>query len=483
MREFYRIEETTVKHAPNGLSTLALAAAVTAISGVAAFADGPILVTSAEDSGEDTLRAALETAAKSDSLTQILVATDSDIEVSSTLVYAGKAPLAIHGMGQSIKTDVDTTMLNISQGANLTVTDVSFKGPGKFSIENQGGTGRGIFVDIRDDQTGVVSFILSDVEISGFSDYGVLISDCDVVENCGAGRGGRGNGSDASILVRLNDVEIDDNGNGHFDADGLRVDERGPGDIFFYAKESEFTKSGADGVELDEGQDGSVFATTVDSKFDDNGDYCDENVLGSFLPDETEGEFEDGEVQEADIPGPVTGSPDDGCFEREVALFESGSVKEYEIGIDFDDGFDIDEAGPGDLWSLIVDTSVKGNHDEGLDFGEEDAGNLKLGVWNAETISNTDDGLKIVESGAGNLSALLAKLTAKDNGGYGADLQQIDEGTLTVNVDKSRTSGNNDGEETGLKVDQLGSGEATLRVVGSEIEDGIKAKNVKVIEE
>lgn len=284
-------------------------------------------------------------------------------------------------------------------------------------------------------------------------------------------------------MVRLNDVEIDDNGNGHFDADGLRVDERGPGDIFFYAKESEFTKSGADGVELDEGQDGSVFATTVDSKFDDNGDYCDENVLGSLLPDEIEGEFEDGEVQEADIPGPVAGSPDDGCFEREVALFESGSVKEYEIGIDFDDGFDIDEAGPGDLWSLIVDTSVKGNHDEGLDFGEEDAGNLKLGVWNAETNSNTDDGLKIVESGAGNLSALLAKLTAKDNGGYGADLRQIDEGTLTVNVDKSRTSGNNDGEETGLKVDQLGSGEATLRVVGSEIEDGIKAKNVKVIEE
>ena len=107
---------------------------------------------------------------------------------------------------------------------------------------------------------------------------------------------------------------------------------------------------------------------------------------------------------------------------------------------------------------------------------------MKLGVWNAETNSNTDDGLKIVESEAGNLSALLAKLTSKDNGGYGADLRQIDEGTLTVTVDKSRTSGNSDGEDTGLKVDQRGTGEATLCVVGSEIEDGINARNVEVIE-
>jgi hypothetical protein len=195
------------------------------------------------------------------------------------------------------------------------------------------------------------------------------------------------------------------------------------------------------------------------------------------------GEFEDGEVQEADIRGSVTGSPDDGCFEREVELFDSGSVKDYEIGLDFDDGFDIDEARRGDFWSLIVDSSVKRNHDEGLDFGEEDAGNLKLGVWNAETNSNTDDGLKDIESEAGKLSALLAKLTSKDNGGYGADLRQSDEGTLTVNVDVSRTSGNNDDEDTGLKVDQRGSGKAALRVVASEIKGGPNAMNFEVTEE
>ncbi len=92
-----------MKHALNGLATLALAAAMTAISTLSAVAAGPILVTSSEDSGEGTLRAALEEASKSEGLTQVLIATDGDIEVKSTLDYAGTAPLAIHGKGQTVK--------------------------------------------------------------------------------------------------------------------------------------------------------------------------------------------------------------------------------------------------------------------------------------------------------------------------------------------------------------------------------------------
>lgn len=120
------------------------------------------------------------------------------------------------------------------------------------------------------------------------------------------------------------------------------------------------------------------------------------------------------------------------------------------------------------MWALIVDTSVKGNHDEGLDVGEEGEGNLNLGIWNVDAKENTDDALKMVESEEGDLSALLAKLTSKDDGGYGAALKQIDKGTLNVTVDQSRTSGNDDGEESGLKVEQAGAGEATLRIIASE---------------
>ena len=47
----------------------------------------------------------------------------------------------------------------------------------------------------------------------------------------GGGGGGAGGGSNASILVEFDDVTIDDVGYGKFDADGLRVEERGPGSI------------------------------------------------------------------------------------------------------------------------------------------------------------------------------------------------------------------------------------------------------------
>jgi len=465
------------------LSILALAAAAAISLASAAGADGPVLVTTGSDGGEGSLRAALEALAKQDAPGQILIVTDGDIEISSTLTYAGTAPLSIYGKGQTVKTKTDTTLLTLSEGADLTVNSLNFKGPGDFSIKNRGKAGKGIFIDMRPDQTGVVTLVLEDVTVSGVAYHGVHISDCDLADDCGAGRGGKGGGSPASIVVRLTDVEISDVGNGRFDADGMRLDERSAGDIFFYAQDSTFTKVGADGVELDEGQEGGVFATAVDSKFDDNGAYCDPKILKAFLPEKDEGKFEDGKTAEADIPGAVKGSPDDACIEREVELYDSGSVKEYEFGIDTDDGFDIDEAGPGDLWALIVGSSVHGNLDEGLDFGEEDEGGIKVAVWRTTAKDNSDDGIKIVESEAGSVEALLHGVTSKDNGGKGAVFEQRDAGDLTVVVDHTKTKNNDDSDKTGIEVVQDGDGEGTLTLRASEIEDGIDAENVNIIEE
>lgn len=471
-----------MKISMNSLFACVLAATAAVSFIFSANAAGSVLVTTGKDSGEGSLRAALEAAAKEETPGQILVLTGDDIEISSTLVYGGKAPLSIHGDGQTVKTKVDTTLLTMSEGADLTVSDLKFEGPGNFDVENRGKASKGIFVDVREDQTGVVTLILNDVKVSGVAYHGVHISDCDLADECGAGRGGAGEGSSSSIVVRLNDVEIFDVGNGHFDADGLRVDERGAGNILFYVGDSTFKNVGADGVELDEGQDGGVFATAVDSKFDDNGAYCDPKVFKAHLPAEDEGKFEDGKVEEADIPAAVQGSPDDACIERDVELYESGSVKEYEFGLDLDDGFDIDEAGPGDLWVLIVDATVHGNLDEGLDFGEEDEGGVKLAVWRTSMKDNTDDGLKLVESGSGNVDALLHKVMSKENGGFGAVFKQKDEGTINVVVDQTKTSGNDDGDKTGLEVLQEGGGEGTLTIRASEIADGITSENVNIVE-
>lgn len=467
----------------NGISILALAATLTAALASPAGAVGPVLVTNGNDSGEGSLRAALEAVAKQDPPGQILVVTESDIKIDSTLTYAGEAPLSIFGKGQTVKTQTDTTLLTLSQGADLRVNGLNFKGPGGFSIKNRGNAGKGIFIDLRPDQTGVVTLELEDVMVSGVAYHGVHISDCNLADDCGAGRGGKGDGSPASVVVRLADVEISDVGNGRFDADGIRVDERSDGDIFFYATDSTFRKVGADGVELDEGQDGSVFATAVDSTFDDNGAYCDPKILKAFMPENDQGEFEDGKMAEADIPGAVKGSPDDACIEREVTLYNSGSVKEYEFGIDTDDGFDIDEAGPGDLWALMVGASVRGNLDEGLDFGEEDEGGIRFAAWRTTAKNNADDGFKIVESEGGSVEALLHKVISKDNGGKGAVFEQRDEGDLDVVADQTETANNDDSDKTGLEVVQDGDGKGTLTLRASDIADGIDAQNVNVVEE
>ncbi|KEP71780.1 hypothetical protein DL1_01255 [Thioclava dalianensis] len=458
-------------------ATLALAAALAA----PAHADEMITVTSASDSGAGSLRAALAQAAQSDATTRIVLSHAGPIALESTLDYEGTAPLVIVGSGQDITMAGNATLLKIGAGADLDLSGVTLSGPGGYSIkargDKTGAPGKGIFVDLRDDQTGVVRLSLRDVTVQGVAGKGVHVSDCTLAEQCGSGGGGAGEGSAAGIEVYLENVMVRDLGFGAFDADGVRVDERGPGDIRFTAINSTFTNVGADGVELDEGQDGNVWTDVTGTHFDTNGGYCDPAVLAAFMPEMPEGEFEAGAMQEANIPGPVKGSPDDACFEREVSTYDDGSVEAYEFGLDLDDGFDIDEAGAGSIRASVTRSTVIGNLDEGLDFDEEDAGDIVLNVSKVETRDNTDDSIKMSEAGAGGVSAVLSDATLEQNGGTGATFEQEDEGDVEVAILGGKSMGNDDGG-TGIKVAQDGDGAGVLIVSGAQISDEIKTHGV-----
>lgn len=463
------------------LSTAALATAL----GATALAETPILVTNANDSGDGSLRAALETAAASDRASQIVIVTDEDIAIASTLTYAGQAGIAIHGQGQTVSLAGNATILAATEGANLTIRNLNFAGPGGFDIQNRGdlngaGAGKGIFVDVRDDQTGLVVLSLDTVTVSGVAGHGVHVSDCTLADACGGGGGGAGEGSPASIAVEFDTVTIDNVGNGSFDADGLRVDERGAGDIFFVSSASLFTRVGADGIELDEGQAGSVIVTDTKSRFVTNGGYCDPGVMAAFMPEEDEGEFEQGARAEADIPGPVTGSPDDACIEREVDLYDDGSVEEFAFGLDLDDGFDIDEAGPGGIEVVMINSEISDNLDEGVDFDEEGPGGILASFIGTKANGNTDDGYKLSEEDQGGVEGLMQGAEARDNGGKGAVFEEEDAGNVTVSVADSMTANNDDSDKTGLEVVQEDAGQGTLTVRNSDIADGIDAEGVTV---
>lgn len=458
-----------------------LAAAVFA---TASFAS-PLMVTSTADSGEGSLRQALAIASKSAAPQEIVLATAADITLKSTLVYSGRAPLTVIGQQNTLSLAANQTLLAVTEGADLSLTGLRLQGPSGYSIQARGdlngqSAGKGVFVDVRDDQTGVVRLELNDTTVSGFANHGVHVSDCNLADDCGSGGGGAGEGSAASIHVSFNNVEINDVGQGRFDADGLRVDERSVGDVVVSLINSTFTGVGADGVELDEGQAGDVVVSVDNSAFNNNGSYCDPKLLKPLMPSVDEAEFKDGEKTEAQIPGKVTGSPDDQCIERAVDTYASGFVEAYEFGIDLDDGFDIDEAGPGDLRATVRNSVIRDNLDEGLDFDEEGPGSILLNLVNVEATGNTDDGYKNSEADAGDVRAVMVSSRALANGGKGAVFEEENNGDVAVAVINSQTDGNDDGDKTGLELVQDDSGSGVARIVNSTIREGIDAEGVRV---
>jgi len=456
-------------------------AAALALAPAPALATGVAFVTNGDDSGPGSLRHALED--RQASLVLIAPAV-STIEIFSTVAYQAEKALTIRGSGQTVSTTQNMTLLAVTEGADLEISDLSFEGPGGFSITNRGDlgmdAGKGIFVDVREDQLGKVELKLRNVTVRGVANHGIHVSDCSLADDCGGGGGGGGEGSPASIAVFLQNVTVDDAGNGKFDADGLRVDDRGAGGIDFVALASTFINVGADGVELDEGNDGHVRALTIGSTFSDNGSYCDPELLEDYLPDPAEAEFdESAQVSEADIPPAVNGSPDDGCFEREVDFFDSGFVDGYEFAIDVDDGIDLDEAGNGSLAVSMIRSRIDGNLDEGVDFDEADAGGIQAKFIRSHAADNADDGFKLSEADAGSISGVAIRSTSRNNGGKGFVFEEERDGDLKVNVIRSSTSGNDDSDHTGIEVVQEDAGTGTLKVRASDIADGIDVEGVE----
>ncbi|MEP5760339.1 MAG: hypothetical protein ABJ327_13725 [Litoreibacter sp.] len=442
------------------------------------------LVTNTQDSGDGSLRSALAAASASDGVARVLITVRGDIKIASGLSYDGTAPLDLAGMGNLIRTDANETLLSVPNGADLSINGLSFQGPGGFSVENRGdlngSAGKGITMNVPSGATETIEVDLTDVKVMDVAGHGIHLSDCSLADACGGGSGGGGDGSAAGFDITLTNVSVTNVGHGSFDGDGFRADERGAGSITFAASGSEFIGVGADGVELDEGDAGDVIAVVKNTVFASNGNYCDPAVMAAFLPDAPEGEFEDSVMALDAIPAPVTGSPDDSCIEREVSLYDSGYVEEYEFGLDLDDGIDLDEAGEGSIISDMFNAVINDNRDEGVDWDEEGPGDIIATFVSTQAYLNTDDGYKMSEADDGNVIGVVEDALASANGGKGIIFEEENEGDVFVTVNATATSKNDDSDKTGLEVVQEDEGTGTLEVTASNIEDGVDAEGVSV---
>jgi hypothetical protein len=393
--------------------TLAVACVAALIGATSAHASAPARVVNGDDSGPGSLRAALESGSA-----KIFISPSVErISIESTLTYAGSQPLLLRGSGQVIEPadeGSDFTLLEVSEGANLTVENLNFQGSGGFDLDNAG-TGKGIFVRVPDTRSGVVRLSLSQVRVADVANHGVHISDCSLGDDCGGGSGGGGEGSNASIHAILDRVTVDGAGNGKFDADGLRIDERADGDILLDLSSSSFINVGADGIELDEGNNGDVWVNVRDVFLADNGAYC----LNAPL----------------DLAEPCV-EDDDG-----------------ELVLDLDDGFDIDEAGDGSLQGRIISAIVVDNLDEGLDFDEEGPGGMQLEIWRTYGAGNGDEAIKLSAAEGGNIFADLRNTYALGNGNDGIQIENEDgDGQTHLEVPQPASPSGNDGD--GLQVSQ-----------------------------
>ena len=427
------------------------------------------VVTNGNDDGAGSLRAALESGAD-----EIVVSGRvKSIQTESTLEYTGTDPLIIRGGGATIQPSGDFTVLEITEGADLTVSNLSIVGIGGFSVENQGaGQGKGIFVDIfgaATPRTDTVKVLLRNVDVFDVAYHGVHISDCSGGDACGGGQSGDGDGTDASVHLTLKNVTVDGVGYGVFDADGVRVDERGKGDIVAKITRSKFLNVGADGVELDESGEGDVKVSMRNAAFNFNGGYC--APIDPNLPDPADPfcvEDDDGELV-LDL--------DDGI---DIDEGDGGSIwvkaRNVELLNNLDEGFDFDEAGHGDIELDLVRIRGDMNSDEAIKASEEDAGDIEAdlrAVRVTDTINN--DGIELEETGEGDMFADLRAVVATGSGdGSGVEIVQLGGGALEALVKGSVITGNS---KDNLKVESFEDddgdvdGTGTLKVRGSEIED------------
>ncbi len=386
------------------------------------------VVLNGNDDGAGSLRAALQSGANVIRVPRSVPA----IRITQPLVYEGTAALRIIAHGQTVDASqlpATDDIFSVLNGANLTIDDLNFVGS-SFEVNESPELptgGKGVFVNVPEFREGLVLVKLSSVSVSNVGNHGIHVSDCTLRDQCGGGSGGLGQGSPASVSVKLNQVVVDNVGFGRQDADGVRVDERGDGDIYFSAINSIFSNVGADGIELDEGDNGDVVASVDGSVFDSNGEYC------------------------ISIP-----------FVLNSACDDDGDA-------DVDDGFDIDEAGEGSIYASITNTRVTNNFDEGLDFDEEDAGDIVTRLKQVILSGNSDEGLKASEEGEGDLQVALGSITIANNNGTkeGIELEEEDSGNVKVRVLKSIAVGGNDEE---LKVEQGDDGEGVLKIRNSLID-------------
>lgn len=383
--------------------------------GALAVAASPALavsvsVTTNADSGAGSFREAVAMANVDSSVDSIVFDADLGTIVlttaSGSVEYTNTQALMIMGSGNTVTGDGGAfDLLRSTGGGDLWIAHLAFEDSGE----------NGVVVAVPE-MSGDLQTTLYKVRIERSAGFGLLIGEIDSP------------GSDANLMIDVFYSTVTDNGtpcpacgegsgDPRDDTDGVRVNERDEGSIYFHLHKSLFAENLYDGVELDELGEGDVIGDLTHSGFDRNGAGNGDDLEDGFDIDE-----------------------DDAGSIRINAIHSSFSSND-------DEGFDIDEAGDGDIMAMLNMSEAIANEDEGVKLSEEDGGDVRFHASNSIVDDSTSqDGVELEETGTGDLEATFVRGEATGNDNYGVKATQEDAGTGWIRFQGTLLSPNGDGD-------------------------------------
>lgn len=309
------------------------------------------------------------------------------VALKAAVVFEGPQALGVDGQGASLTPASAETfdLFAVTGGGRLALAQLGVVG----------GKANGVVVSVPATATEDVRVDLWQVTLANNAGYGLLIDDL--------------LGAPVGIALTAQRCLVTGNGtagDGTRGMDGIRVNERGAGNIAASIKECAFTGNGADGLQLDETDAGDVVLEVLHSMMSGNGTYAK----------------------------------------------------------DVQDGLDVDESDEGDIVASIVDCEFNDNTDEGLDLNEAGPGSL-YASYTQVTANHNGKGLAATEADEGSVHAMLNQITATGNTKKeGVKFDEVGEGNLELEIQNAYLAEN---KEEGMQVEQTEGGEVFVRIVNS----------------
>ncbi len=375
-----------------------------------------VWVSNAADSGPATLRAAIgEANADSDIDTIVIRHVKRPIKLSEPICFRGAQALSIEGGGSTITSGGARDLFVADGGGDLRFANIKFSGAPETALT----------VNVPVDRTGEQGVVLYNTTLDGNGHYGLHFDD--QAEGDGAG-------ADSPASLRLVVIKSVVTNNNHEslapdadDKDGIRVDEGGVGGIVVNVVATRMNGNRAEGIELDEKGPGDAYLTASDSHFDENGTQ----------PQNTE-DLEDGlDVDEADGGDLVV------------------VLNNVTVNGNSDEGVDLDEAGAGSTYLFAANLVASGNTDEGIKLSEDadveetpdesdGDGHLVANLSRIVVDGNGDDGIRLEEFGVGDVTVNVTSADVTNSGKAGLRIVQEAAGDGKLFADDLAGGGNGD---------------------------------------